>query len=173
MRWRRGEARRGVARCSLSFCVVGNVVTSRRHDGTQFGNLGSGGAGTSGGGKCSLGDGNPLGNFAAKVGKCGDKSAFSLPRDERSGPSFNCLTSSVALAHPTPRPPSPFNPFMTEMGRKRVVYGLVKPWGLQAGARGRRVDRPAPNSIHMSCEAKLRCGTERNGRDRIMDAALW
>ena len=29
------------ARGSLSFCVVGNVVTSRRHDGTQFGNLGT------------------------------------------------------------------------------------------------------------------------------------
>ena len=163
MRWR------GAARCSLSFCAVGNVVTSRRHDGTQFGNLGSGaGEQEHGGGKCSLGDGNPLGNFAAKVGKCGDKSALPLPKDERSGPSFNCLTSSVALAHLTPHPPSPFNPFMTEMGRrKRVVYGLVKPWGLgcRREREARRPPGPAPNSIHMSCEAKLRCGTERNGME--------
>ena len=152
------------ARGSLSFCVVGNVVTSRRHDGTQFGNLGTerGSRNTAAGSARSATAANPLGNFAAKVGKCGDKSALPLPKDERSGPSFNCLTSSVALAHLTPHPPSPFNPFMTEMGRrKRVVYGLVKPWGLQAREGGGAP--AAPHPIPFICRVRQNCVAGRNG----------
>ena len=152
------------ARGSLSFCVVGNVVTSRRHDGTQFGNLGterrSRNSAAAGSARSATAT-NPLGNFAAEVGKCGDKSALPLPKDERSGPSFNCLTSSVALAHLTPHPPPSFNPFMTEMGRrKRVVYGLVKPWGLQSREGGASTD---PHPIPFICRVRQNCVAERNG----------
>ena len=52
------------------------------------------------------------------------------------------LTSRRAPAQPS----SPFNPFMTEMGRERVVYGLVKPWGCRR-ARG-NPRRPPRTQFH-------------------------
>ena len=155
------EANAMAARGSLSFCVVGNVVTSRRHDGTQFGNLGTERRSrNTAAGSARSATATHWGTLPPKSGNAETK-APSLPRDERSGPSFNCLTSSVALAHLTPHPPSPFNPFMTEMGRrKRVVYGLVKPWGLQAREGGAPTD---PHPIPFICRVRQNCVAGRNG----------